>query len=49
MGAFTGEISAEHAKDMNIPWTILGIKFSQKVIVKEDNFITNLVKSLVKK
>jgi len=24
MGAYTGEISAEHAKDMNIPWTILG-------------------------
>jgi triosephosphate isomerase len=24
MGAYTGEISAEHAKDMNIPWAILG-------------------------
>jgi triosephosphate isomerase len=24
MGAYTGEISAEHAKDMKIPWAILG-------------------------
>ena len=39
MGAYTGEISAEHAKDMNIPWTILGRLITYKVTVKEDNFI----------
>ena len=27
MGAYTGEISAEHAKDYNIQWTLIGNKY----------------------
>ncbi len=36
MGAFTGEISPQHLKDMNVLWTILGHS-ERRSLYNEDN------------
>lgn len=43
-GAYTGEISPESLKDINVPWVILGHSERRTIIKESDEFIANKTK-----
>lgn len=47
-GAYTGEVSAEHLKDINIPWVILGHSERRTHFGESDQIIAKKVESALK-
>ncbi len=48
MGAYTGEISAEHAKDMKIPWAILGHSERRQYFNETNEIVAKKVQAALK-
>jgi triosephosphate isomerase len=47
-GAYTGEVAAEHLKDINIPWVILGHSERRTHFGESDQIIAKKVESAIK-
>ncbi|OJJ51075.1 hypothetical protein ASPZODRAFT_138198 [Penicilliopsis zonata CBS 506.65] len=46
-GAFTGEVSVEQLKDLNIKWTLIGHSERRVILKEDDNFVARKTKSAI--